>query len=590
MNRYISKILYILGAQRKKLIFLLCSFIFVSIIEAFGIGLIGPFVSLATDPSFLEKSAFLSKIYRATNLADERSFIAAIGGLIVITFCVKSFILWRVRVGIYSFSSRQQVILREKLMHAYLEAPYTFHLKKNSAHIINNVLSETFKFTYRVLNPFLEMIANAFVVVFMVVLLSLTSLVTVLSVLVIFLPLVLLFNRFKVSIAKWGKEGSDANQSIVRIINHGLGGVKETTIIGCGGYFKDQLVEEAERFSSSQKQYYAFTVTPRILIETLLVIFLIGLTSCFLLFDQDVSNLTALLSIFAIASMRLIPAATQLANGFGSLKNSSYTVNKLYADLKELDAASDHSASKAISATAGMSFRFGQEIVLNDLTYAYPGSDAVSLEDLSLTIKKGESIALIGQSGAGKTTLVDVILGLLIPQAGDISVDGKSIYDNVRAWQNLIGYIPQSIFLIEDTIERNIAFGVPDHLIDSGRLQRASAAAQLSELISSLPDGIQTSVGERGARLSGGQRQRIGIARALYHEREILVLDEATAALDNETERLVTESIKALSGEKTMIIIAHRLTTVEHCDRVYYMDKGTIARSGSYEEIVLANT
>ena len=206
-----------------------------------------------------------------------------------------------------------------------------------------------------------------------------------------------------------------------------------------------------------------------------------------------------------------------------------------------------------------------------------------------MTIRKGESIALIGQSGAGKTTLVDVILGLLRPQSGDICVDGQSIYSDIRAWQNLVGYIPQSIFLIEDTIERNIAFGVHDHLIDAERLQKAIVAAQLSDLVDSLPNGVHTSVGERGARLSGGQRQRIGIARALYHEREILVLDEATAALDNETERLVTESIKALSGTKTMIIIAHRLTTVEHCDRVYYMKEGKITRAGSYEEVVLAN-
>ena len=221
MRRYISKILYVLGARRKTLVFLLLSFLLVSVIEAFGIGLIGPFVSLATNPDFLEKSPFLLRLYELTNFSDQRLFVVMIGSFIVVTFCTKSLILWRVRVGIYSFSSRQQVILREKLMHAYLEAPYTFHLKKNSAHIINNVLSETFKFTYRVLNPFLDMVANAFVVVFMVVLLSFTSWVTVLSVLVIFLPLAYLFQRFKASIAKWGKEGSDANQSIVRTINHG---------------------------------------------------------------------------------------------------------------------------------------------------------------------------------------------------------------------------------------------------------------------------------------------------------------------------------------------------------------------------------
>ena len=193
---------------------------------------------------------------------------------------------------------------------------------------------------------------------------------------------------------------------------------------------------------------------------------------------------------------------------------------------------------------------------------------------------------MIGKSGSGKTTLVDIILGLLDPKAGDILVDGKSIYNNLRSWQDMVGYIPQSIFLIDDTVERNIAFGVPDRLIDTERMYQAIKAAQLEELIAQLPEGIKTQVGERGVRLSGGQRQRIGIARALYHERKILVLDEATSALDNETERLVSDAIKSLAGTKTLIIIAHRLTTVEHCDRVYLLEKGRVVESGSYREVV----
>ena len=202
-------------------------------------------------------------------------------------------------------------------------------------------------------------------------------------------------------------------------------------------------------------------------------------------------------------------------------------------------------------------------------------------------LHKGQSIALIGKSGAGKTTLVDLVLGLLAPQSGDILVDGKSVYRNLRAWQDLIGYIPQSIFLIDDTLERNIAYGVPDEQIDAERLRQSIEAAQLKDLVEHMPEGVKTRIGEQGMCLSGGQRQRVGIARALYHEREILVLDEATSALDNETEHLVTEAIRALSGKKTMIIIAHRLSTVEHCDRIYLMENGQIVKSGTYQEVVL---
>jgi ABC-type multidrug transport system fused ATPase/permease subunit len=226
---------------------------------------------------------------------------------------------------------------------------------------------------------------------------------------------------------------------------------------------------------------------------------------------------------------------------------------------------------------------------LENIRYRYPESNIDSLRGVSLKIEKGESIAFIGKSGAGKTTLVDTLLGLLIPQEGDIKVDGKSIYtsEGLNSWKKMVGYIPQSIFLTDDTIEKNIAFGVPEHLIDFDKINKAIEDAQLLEVIEQLPQGLKTLVGERGVLLSGGQRQRVGIARALYHDREILVLDEATAALDNETENLVTQAINSLRGSKTLILIAHRLSTVEKCNVIYEMQQGKIINFGSYESVVL---
>jgi ATP-binding cassette, subfamily B, bacterial PglK len=232
---------------------------------------------------------------------------------------------------------------------------------------------------------------------------------------------------------------------------------------------------------------------------------------------------------------------------------------------------------------------FDKQIVLDRLTFAYPTTARKALDDISLTIHKGQSIGIIGKSGSGKTTLVDVILGLFEPQSGDIQVDGVSVYRDLRAWQNILGYVPQSIFLTDDTLERNIAFGVPDHLIDRDRLDKAIEMSQLQDVVAQLPDGLQTLVGERGVLLSGGQRQRVGIARVLYHQREILVFDEATAALDSETEHLVTEATKALSGSNTIIIIAHRLSTIEHCDCIYQIEQGKVVKSGSYQEVVLGH-
>ncbi|MDV2993433.1 MAG: Protein glycosylation K [Chroococcidiopsis sp. SAG 2025] len=298
-----------------------------------------------------------------------------------------------------------------------------------------------------------------------------------------------------------------------------------------------------------------------------------------------------------MASIRLLPSVSNTIYAFGIMRNSTYSVDKVYYDLKEIENLEVERGQKILDerslrklfdskSYSKCCLPFEQEIILDKITYRYPSATETNLKEISLHIKKGQSIGIIGKSGAGKTTLIDVILGLLAPETGNIRVDGKTIYNDLRSWQNLIGYIPQSIFLIDDTIEKNITFGVPDDLIDKPRLEKAIQSAQLEELIEQLPDGINTVVGERGVRLSGGQRQRIGIARVLYHEREILVLDEATAALDNETESLVSEAIRSLSGTKTMIIIAHRLSTLEHCDRVYSIEKGQVVKSGSYQEVV----
>lgn len=598
MLRYLSKFLYILPANRRSLVILTLLFVSVSLLETFGIGLIGPFINLASDPNIIYQKSWLNWVYIHAGLKVESQFIALIGFAIVILFCVKSYLSWRVQSYIFIFSSKQKVKLTKRLVHAYLFAPYTFHLTKSSASVIQNVVNETNHF-FTSLSTLLTTTSNIIIIFCLAVLLFLTNSIALIVLLFLTIPLFWLINHFKSKVRLWGKELSESNQEIIRQVNHGLGGIKETKIIGCGLHFENQIAKQAEIHANASGAFYSFQLSPRILIETILVMFLVGFTSVFLIFtQQNVGELTSVLSIFALASFRLIPAFTNLANGTNQLRSSSYAINKIYSDLKDLEVIGTNKFSDLLvqpnstnqfsnNISSDREITFTKKIVLDQVSYSYPNTAEIALESISLTIPKGQSIALIGKSGAGKTTLVDVILGLLIPQTGDILVDDRSVYDNLRSWQNLIGYIPQSIYLIDDTIERNIAFGVPEHLIDGQKLNKAIEAAQLAEVIEALPDGVKTMVGERGVRLSGGQRQRVGIARALYHEREILVLDEATAALDNETESLVTEAIKSLIGTKTMIIIAHRLTTVEHCDRIYMMYGGRIVKSGTYKEVVL---
>jgi ATP-binding cassette, subfamily B, bacterial PglK len=590
--KYLSKVLYILGEGKKSLIFLLLLFTVSSVLETLGVGLIGPFLSLSSNPESIQTNSSVYFVYQKLGMQSSGKFIFLLGLIIVAIFCIKSLLYFLAKTSIVRFSFDQKKLLISKLLHTYLTVPYTFHLSRNTASLIKNIVLETESFTHYCMLPLLNSAANLTVTFVLLLLLAKTNLILLGMMLGILLPIFILFQRLGKKFRKWGETLSATYQEMVRIINHSLGGVKETRVIGCEAYFEEQMAYQAQIHSRAATLYFGSELLPRVLIETSLIVFIVLFISISQLLSTDNSkNLTSVLGVFAVGSIRLIPSASQFVQAIAQMRTHSHSLDMLYLDLKEID-KEENKKIKSLSfnslSSANKSIDFTDRVDLKNITYSYPGISEPSLNNISLSIRKGESIALIGKSGAGKTTLVDVILGLLEPNSGDIKVDGTSVYQNLRGWQNLIGYIPQSISLMDDTIERNIAFGVPDNLIDQEKLQNAIKAAQLEELLTQLSDGIQTSVGERGVRLSGGQRQRIGIARALYFEREILVLDEATSALDNETEALVTEAICSLSGTKTMIIIAHRLSTVEHCDRVYMLERGNIIKSGSYKEVVIS--
>ena len=595
MIKYLSKVFYVLTGSKKKLLLLLLVFIFSSIIEALGIGLIGPFLNFASNPESIHNFVILDWIYQQLNLQDSSQFIPILALGIAILFCLKSCFSLLAQLYIYKFAFNQKSLLRSRLINAYLNLPYTFHLKKNTASIIKNAVIETFKFSHQTLLPLLQITANLLLTLVLLIVLAKTKLLLLVLILLVLTPAFLLYYSLRKKISRWGKKLSLAEQGMIRVINHGLGGIKETRIIGCETYFERQMQLESYKYERSAVMFNITQKSTRIIVETILIVFILFFVAVSqVFFGQDTQEITSVLAVFSVVSFRLIPTMSNIISDIGRMQNSSYVLDILCLDLKEIEeekinistVSNKHSSIHPYSRD-DRHLNFTNEVELRKLTYSYPDISEPAIEDISINLKKGQSIAFIGKSGAGKTTLVDVILGLLKPQSGNILVDGKSIYKDLRSWQNLIGYIPQSIFLTDDTIKNNIAFGVEEHLIDPEKLHQAIQASQLSELIEQLPNGINTPVGERGVRLSGGQRQRIGIARALYHEREILVLDEATSALDNETERLVNEEIKSLAGTKTLIIIAHRLSTVEHCDCVYLLEKGRLIRSGSYQEIIV---
>jgi ATP-binding cassette, subfamily B, bacterial PglK len=599
MMQYLSRFLYVLSGSKKQLVLLIMLAIVASIFEAAGIGMVGPFIAVVTNPDFVTQYPQIVQVlgwfgFHVSDKGAMTSLIQPLSLFVIIAFALKSFLSFYVQKYVVDFGHDQRRRLFSRLLFTYSKAPYTYHLNHNSAELIQKMVNETEQFATLSLIPLLFLCSNAFIILAIVLLLLFTNVMALVIISGMLLVAFLLLQQFKHRISRWGTDRSESSSAVIRIINHALGGIKEVRVIGCESYFASQADLEMRRYANAAASYTAFTNLPRYALEAFMAGFLVIFTLGYLHFNPaQANNITSVLAIFALASVRILPCIITVVGSIGNLRYASHCLSRMYIDLRELEKLPGYSPSglpviqpdQALSPGHTMAFR--DRINLECITYQYPTAAEPSLKGVSIHLKKGQSIGIIGRSGAGKTTLVDLILGLLTPESGDIQVDGVSVYDDLRAWQNMIGYVPQSIFLIDDTLARNIAFGVPDHLVDHQRLQRSIEVAQLEDLVDRLPQGLDTVIGERGTRLSGGQRQRVGIARVIYHDRQILVFDEATSALDSETEMLVSDAVKALGGTKTLILIAHRLSTIEHCDCIYMMERGQVVKSGTYEEVVL---
>ena len=612
MFKYLKKLLYILPASKFSLLFAGTIFIITSFIEALGIGIIGPFIALASDFNVIEQTLILVRIRAFLGIENASQFVALVGLIAVLVFVSKAFAAWFTQVFITRFSDRQQRLLIIKMVRSYLDAPYVYHITKNSSSIIDRLIEVASAFSNTIFMPLLTTVANLFLFVALFSLLCFTSLSTMLGLLVALTPVLIFFNSFAPKVRSWGKQMRESKADIIQTVNHAFGSVKETKVIGCEQYFEKQIASQARKLEISHRTFIAFRILPRFVLECVIVVSVISLISISVLLNgEGVAGTTSVLGVFAIASIRLLPAISNSINGINQLRASSYTVDQVYYELLELESLATeqekfssklslngsakhlHNLPGEASSELNVSsdaerFEFNKQIRLDNISYRYPNSSKDVIRNLSLCINKGESVAFIGKSGAGKTTLVDIILSLIIPQSGDLQVDGVSIYKDLEAWKNMIAYIPQAIFLTDESVKKNIAFGVPENLIDDEKLAKAIRVAQLTEVVDNLPNGLDTLVGERGVLLSGGQRQRVGIARAIYHDREILVLDEATAALDNETEKLVTDSIVSLSLDSkiTLVTIAHRLTTIRDCDRIYMLSAGQVVKAGKFSDVV----
>jgi ABC-type multidrug transport system fused ATPase/permease subunit len=429
------------------------------------------------------------------------------------------------------------------------------------------------------LEPLLVLLTDGLIATGMFVLLLLVEPIGTLCVLVLFAAASVLFQfSTRKRIHEWGIAKKIESRLVLKHLQQGLGGAKEVKIMGREQLFLEEHKKSVSASMEVDRRFMMLQVIPRLWLELLAIVGLVVLVLAMIGSGDSVSQILPVLGLFAATSFRIIPSINRILASIQTLGYSKPIIRSVFDDLQLL---------VPVTPKTGTEIQFSTSVCFENVSFKYSNALGNANENLSFCIGKGEAVGIIGHSGAGKSTLVDILLGLLQPTAGAVLVDGLDIQNNLRSWQNHIGYVPQTIYLVDDTLARNVAFGLPGEMVDHGAIARSIKAAQLDEFVSSLPDGLDTIVGERGVRLSGGQRQRIGIARALYNDPEILVLDEATSSLDTETEQGVMDAVKELLGTKTIVIIAHRTTTVSYCTKVYKMDKAQIVGSGLPSEMTL---
>lgn len=555
-----------------------------ALLEVVGISAIPAFVAVVADPDTIMKYDFVaSKLHNFGITTSDQLLIWGAVALIAI-YLIKNIYLALLFYFKAKFVNNRQVSISTRLFKAYMEAPYTFHLQRNTAELLRNISTEV-KLTIEVLLNSLQLIMQTLMITAIFILLIVVEpVISIVTLGLLGFASVLFLQMVKKKIKKYGLEQQGHRRNMIQAINQGLGGLKDARILSREPYFLRKFSYSATRSAIADRYTSVANQLPKPFIETVAVIGMLLIAMLLVLQGRAVQTVIPVLTLFAVSVVRLMPAFRDIVANYTKIRFNIFAVDPVYDDLNELKNIRSEIHMNGDGVIKPLSFK--NSIKIENLHYKYPNSEAQALKGINLEIPKGNAIAFVGASGAGKTTIVDCLLGLLPPTKGVIKVDGQDIRTKLSYWQANIGYIPQFIYLSDDTIKNNIAFGLEENEIDEEKLNNAAKAAQLDRLIRNLPDGFNSIIGERGIMLSGGQRQRIGIARALYHNPEVLVMDEATSALDNVTEKHIIQALEKLRGDRTMIMIAHRLSTVRNCDQLYFMKDGKIEASGTHDELL----
>ncbi|HJN26175.1 MAG TPA: ABC transporter ATP-binding protein [Rhodospirillales bacterium] len=571
---------------RRKGVFIFFTMIIGGVLEVLGIGLILPILQIAVEPAdALQKSPWLAAAYEGLNFSTQRAFMIALCSLVFLIYLFKNiFGLYLIHIQ-YLYTWNLLTDYSRRLFRHYLHATYATHVRRSSGLLLRNVNITLIGIFKGMMMPVL-MIATEVLLSLSILgfLIWLSPWVALTAVGVLALAAVIFLKTVRKRVKYWGERNQVAAAEMLQWPNQAFSGFKQIKALGRENYFDEAFGVSTEENANCQRRFQLINNTPRAFLEILAVGGILLSLVVILVLEYDLAKLIPVIGAFSIAILRIMPSANRIITQFNSLKQGIVAMETIYDDIKDLPLISDVPKTPAKEPMT-----LGNELRIENVHFTYDGSELPAVHDINLTIPKGSSVAFVGASGAGKSTLVDLLLGLLDPTSGRILADGVDISTNHRSWRDSCGYIPQEVFLLNDTLRNNIALGIATDQIDEDAITKSIELAHLGGVVENLPDGLDTVLGENGVRMSGGQRQRVSIARALYHNPDILILDEATAALDNKTEKEVSDAINLLGGEKTLIIIAHRLSTVRHCDRIVLLDGGKIVDSGAFEELAKSN-
>jgi ABC-type bacteriocin/lantibiotic exporter with double-glycine peptidase domain len=579
---YIKQILSITGSEKKFLPWILFIFLISTFLDTLSVGLIFPLVTILLDGS--NYSSYLYKYFPIDfleNISYEKFVIYFVIFLAILYFlkCITSVIVQWI---IINYSNNLMLDLRKKLMHSFQDLDYELYISRNSSEYIHSINNLTSLFSGKIINVLLKAICDTLVGFFILVFLVINNPgELIILFLVVSISYFIYDKMLKNKIKMYGKKANLSSEKILQTLNESMRGYKEIKTLGKESTFFNILVKHATRFSDSMTRFYTLSVVPRYLFEFIILLFVLSLIVVEVINGNDTSKLFPTLATFGVASLRLLPALNSVSNAISSLRFNRNTIDKLYYDLEGFE--SKKCAVKDQSVKVIDEF---QELKLKDVAYRYPGSRSNSLSSISIQIKKGETIGIVGESGSGKTTLVDLIIGFLKPQAGTVFFNEKNIFSNLRQWRDHIAYLPQEAFISDNSVYKNISLDLENIDKNQELVDAALKASSLTSFVETLPKGILTNLGENGISLSGGQKQRIALARSIYHQRDVLILDESTSALDSKTEDDIVKQIGTIKGSVTILIIAHRYSTLQYCDRIYHMSNGSISNVGTYEELI----